>query len=173
MASVTIYGSSIADGSEQTYNAVTSGNTGQEMIYWYVNDKKVTSGNIYIFYPNPGDVISAISFPDFPRQNTVGSNRITVGAIQEVKGVIEAPVASPPVVLAPPVPPAPSPPPVIPPAPTPAPPPAPPITDPSILVPGLDQPTLMDQPVPDAEKNSITPYIPYIIGGVLLYVLFF
>jgi hypothetical protein len=175
---ISITGSTIADGSAQTYTANASGGNNNDKIAWYLNDKDTLAmGTRYSKVVKEGDVVSAIYYPFFPSSDgTTGSNRIKIGSVEEVKGIIE-PATSQPTsqptaqnmagsfpsnILNPPIPPSkPEPesmdsiimPPFIPMLPPMAPPMAPPITSPM--------------------ADNITPYLPYIIGGVLLYVLFF
>ena len=191
MPSVTIAGSSIADGNAQTYMATASGGDNIDKIAWYLNDSNTMAmGTSYSKVVKDGDVISAIYYPFYPSgDSTTGSNRIKIGNTQEVTGIIETPAPAPTVVLPPP--------PVAPPAPAPpvAPPPNVGIGFPSnILTPPIPPskpepesmnsiimppfiPMLPPMPMPPSMASpmadNITPYLPYIIGGVLLYVLFF
>jgi hypothetical protein len=166
---ISITGSTIADGNAQTYTANASGGNNNDKIAWYLNDKDTMAmGTRYSKVVKDGDVISAIYYPFFPSSDgTTGSNRITIGSTEEVKGIIEPPapnvgIGFPSNILTPPMPPS-KPEPesmnsiIMPP--------------PMFMLPPMlpPTPTLM----PENKFNNITPYIPYIVGGVLLYVLFF
>ena len=173
------------NGLPQTYTAETTGGDNSNNIVWYLNDKQVMMqpSKTYTVTANMGDTISATFYPfTGSGNNATGSNRIKITKYNDMSCDPPPPEPLPPSLVLPPEPPAPAPP--APPAPAPPPrpslPPPPPITDPSILIPGLGE---LSPPLADTtgtfgstgtpDKNGITPYIPFIIGGVLLYILFF
>lgn len=168
MAQITISGPLEAFPTPQTYTSSVSGGDKwtETNVQWYLNDKYTnTNAATYTAIVKNGDVISAIYYPVRGSGESVGSNRLTIGTIP---GIIEHP-APPPPVAPPPSPPPPVAPPPPPPQPVPEPPPQ--HID-SIFTPAPVDP-LPPPPVAPPMTSPMAKYVPFIVGGILLYVLFF
>lgn len=161
------------NGLPQTYTAETTGGDNSNNISWYLNDKQVMMqpSKTYTVTANMGDTISAIFYPfNGSGRDATGSNRIKIRRYNDMSCPPPPPpppqpsLVLPPDIIAPPNPPNQPPQPTPPPAP---PVPAPEPIPPSILLPPLIPPIPTNPPKPD----SLNSYLPYIIGGVLIFVI--
>lgn len=165
------------NGLPQTYTATASGGDNTTNIAWYRNDNPVMMppGTSYTVTANMGDTISAIYYPfTGSGRDATGSNRIKIRRYNDMSCPPPDPPPPPPSLVLPPEPVAPPPAPV---APEPQPPPAPvappPAPVPEPLPPSILLPPRIDTTISEVKPDNLNVYLPYIIGGVLIYFLLF